>query len=107
MGPRDGLVTIPAGAKVHLLYASANRDPREFGPDAGDLKLSRTFARSLAFSSGPHHCLGAAAARLEGRVVIEELLRAMPDFRADSAAGRYASGAFTRRFEYLPIHATN
>jgi cytochrome P450 len=105
MGPPDGLVTVPAGAKVHLLYASANRDPREFGPDAGDLELSRTFARSLAFSSGPHHCLGAAAARLEGRVVIEELLRAMPNFSADGALGRYASGAFTRRFEHLPIHA--
>ena len=49
--------------------------------------------------------LGAAAARLEGRVVIEELLRAMPDFVVDSGAVRYAPGAFTRRFEYLSISA--
>ena len=106
VGPVHGSVIIPAGAKVHLLYASANRDQREFGPGAGQLDVTRTVARTLAFSSGPHHCLGAAAARLEGRVVIEELLRAMPDFVADAEAGRYAPGPFTRRFEYLPISAT-
>jgi cytochrome P450 len=90
---------------VHLLFASANRDPREFGPDAGSLDVGRTVARTVAFSSGPHHCLGAAAARLEGRVVIEELFRAMPDFVVDTARGRYAPGPFTRRFESLPIRA--
>jgi cytochrome P450 len=105
LGPPERPVTVPAAAKVHLLFASANRDPREFGPDAGTLDVTRTMARTLAFSSGPHHCLGAAAARLEGRVVIEELLRAMPDFVADAGSGRYAPGPFTRRFEYLPIHA--
>jgi len=105
VGPSDRPVTIPGQTKVHLLFASANRDDREFGPTAGQLDVTRTAARALAFSSGPHHCLGAAAARLEGRVVIEELLRAMPDFVVDTAAGRYAPGAFTRRFEYLPISA--
>jgi cytochrome P450 len=105
MGPPDRAVTVEAGTKVHLLFASANRDPREFGPDAGELDVARTVARTLAFSSGPHHCLGAAAARLEGRLVIEELLAAMPDYVADGAAGRYAPGPFTRRFGYLPIRA--
>jgi cytochrome P450 family 130 len=107
VGPEDRRVTIPTATKVHLLFASANRDPREFGVDAGTLDVTRTVARSLAFSSGPHHCLGAAAARLEGRVVIEELLRAMPDFVVDTASARYAPGPFTRRFEYLPIRAEN
>ncbi len=105
VGPPDRPVTIPGQTKVHLLFASANRDDREFGPTAGQLDVTRVTGRALAFSSGPHHCLGAAAARLEGRVVIEELLRAMPDFVVDSGAGRYAPGAFTRRFEYLPIAA--
>ncbi|HEY5024177.1 MAG TPA: cytochrome P450 [Acidimicrobiales bacterium] len=105
VGPPEGPVTVPAGAKVHLLFASANRDPREFGPEAGVLDVTRTVARTLAFSSGPHHCLGAAAARLEGKVVIEELLRVLPGFAADGASGRYAPGPFTRRFEYLPIRA--
>jgi len=97
---------IPAGHKVHLLYASANRDPREFGPDADVLDLGRRAKRMLTFSSGPHHCLGAAAARLQGRVVVEELLATVPGFVADAAEGRVAPGPFTRRFESLPIRAT-
>jgi len=94
---------IAPGSKVHLLYGSANRDPREFGTDSEHLDVSRRVTRMLAFSSGPHHCLGAAAARLEGRIAIEELLRVMPRFAADGNAGRYAAGPFTRRFEYLPV----
>jgi cytochrome P450 family 130 len=105
VGPPHRTATIPAGTKVHLLFASANRDPREFGTDADRLDITRAITRSLAFSSGPHHCLGAAAARLEGRVVIEELLRAMPDYSVDAASARYAPGPFTRRFEFLPIRA--
>ncbi len=97
--------TIPPSAKVHLLYASANRDPREFGPDSEELRIGRHIPRMLAFSSGPHHCLGAAAARLEARVVLEELLALMPDFVADRNEGRYAPGAFTRRFDRLPIRS--
>lgn len=97
--------SIPEGTKVHLLYGSANRDEREFGPSAGTLDVSRRGRRMLAFGSGPHHCLGAAAARLQGRVVIEELLAVVPDFEADLDAGRYAPGPFTRRFEYLPLRA--
>ena len=49
---------IPAGCKVHLLYGSANRDGREFGPSADDLDVTRTFRRMLAFGNGPHHCIG-------------------------------------------------
>ncbi|HZU80917.1 MAG TPA: cytochrome P450 [Acidimicrobiales bacterium] len=97
--------TVDAGTKVHLLYGSANRDEREFGPDAAELRVRRRAPRMLAFSSGPHHCLGAAAARLQGRVVLEELLRAMPEFSADPAGGTYAPGPFTRRFDSLPIEA--
>lgn len=98
---------IPAGAKVLLLYAAANRDPAEFGPSAGALDVGRRFPRMLAFSTGPHHCLGAAAARLQGRVVLQELLAAMPDFAADPAGGTLAPGPFTRRFEHLPVVAAS
>ena len=101
-----GGVGIPEGAKVHLLYGSANRDPREFGPDAGRLDVGRRVERMLAFGSGPHHCLGAAAARLQGRVVLEELLGTLPDFGADASEGVLAPGPFTRRFDSLPIAAT-
>ncbi len=96
---------IAEGSKVHLLYASANRDPREFGPDAEQLDVTRANPRLLMFSSGPHFCLGASAARLMGRVAVEELLSRMPDFAVDAEAGRYAPGAFVRRHESLPFIA--
>ena len=97
--------TIPKGRKVMLLYASANRDEREFGPSAEECDVTRKAKRQLAFSYGPHHCIGAAAARLQARVAIEELLARCPDFAVDSERGRYASGAFVRRFESLPFRA--
>jgi cytochrome P450 family 130 len=98
-------VHIPGGSKVHLLYGSANRDEREFGPTADVCDLTRKFRRMLSFGNGPHHCIGAAAARLQGRVVIEELLRAMPDFVADRGGGRLAPGPFVRRYQSLPFRA--
>jgi cytochrome P450 len=96
---------IPADTKVHLLYGSANRDPREFGGDADRCDVTRRFRRMLAFGNGPHHCIGAAAARLQGRVALEELLRTVPDFEVDPSRGRLAPGPFVRRYEYLPLSA--
>jgi cytochrome P450 len=97
--------TIPQGRKVMLLYASANRDQREFGPDAEVCDVTRRVRRHVSFSYGPHHCIGAAAARLQTRIALEELLVRCPEFTVDVEAGRYASGSFVRRFESLPFHA--
>lgn len=94
---------IPAGRKVMLLYGSANRDEREFGPTAAELDVGRDIDKILTFSYGAHHCLGAAAARLQGRVALEELLARCPDFEVDAAAGAFAPGAFVRRYESLPF----
>jgi cytochrome P450 family 130 len=97
---------IPGGRKVLLLYGSANRDSREFGPDAEDLDILRgeqTRARHLAFALGAHHCLGAAAARLQARVVLSELLDRFPRFAVDPAAGIFAPGNYTRRYATLPF----
>jgi cytochrome P450 family 130 len=95
--------TIQAGKKVHLLYGSANRDRREFGPNADELDVTRSFRRMLTFGNGPHHCIGAAAARLQARIVLEELLRVVPDFAVDGSRGRLAPGPFVRRYESLPM----
>ncbi|MGO9456389.1 MAG: cytochrome P450 [Acidimicrobiales bacterium] len=100
-----GGTTVPPGEKVHLLYGSANRDPREWGPDADELNVGRRIPRMLAFGGGPHHCIGAAAARLQCRVALEELLAALPDFAADPKRGRLAPGPFVRRYESLPVRA--
>lgn len=59
---------------VLLLYASANRDARVFGPDAEHLVPGRTPNPHVSFGFGPHFCIGAALARLEARVLLEELL---------------------------------
>ena len=88
-----------------LLYASANRDEREYGPDAGVPDVRRKMRRHLSFSYGAHHCIGAAAARLQARVTLEELLARCPDFVVDADAGQYASGHFVRRFTELPFRA--
>ena len=67
-------VEVAAGDPVLLVYASANRDEEVFGPDAGELRIDRHPNPHVSFGFGPHFCLGAALARLEGRVVLSELL---------------------------------
>jgi cytochrome P450 len=77
---------IPAGSFVIASLASANRDVAQFGPDAGDLRVDRDNARQqISFGAGVHHCLGAALARLEGRVAVSRLIRRFPDLRLDGA----------------------
>lgn len=95
-------VKIPEGRRVLLCYASANRDEREFGPTAEQLDVERKMTKILTFSYGTHYCIGASAARLQGRVVLEELLSRCPGFRVDVEAGRYAGGSYVRRHETLP-----
>jgi len=97
---------IPAGRKVLLLYASANRDASLWGPDAEDLDLTRRPRQIVAFGYGPHHCLGAAAARLMARVTLEELCRRLPNGQVHAAAGRSPPGtsfAGTRRSPSWPM----
>ncbi|MFF2813368.1 cytochrome P450 [Streptomyces sp. NPDC058000] len=95
--------TVPAGRKVLLLYGAANRDPRAFGPDADRLDITRDGPQHLAFTHGPHHCLGAAAARLVARIALEELLARFPDFTVDAAGGTFAGGHYVRRYASLPF----
>lgn len=99
-------VTIPAGRKVLLLYASANRDSREFGPEAEQCDLGRPIRRMMSFGYGAHHCLGAAAARLQARVALEELLARFPHFSVDVDAATFAEGNYVRRYASLPMRTT-
>lgn len=70
---------IPAGSFVLASLASANRDESVFGADADRMRLARPQARShVGFGAGPHHCLGAVLARLEGRISIGRLVRRFP-----------------------------
>ena len=62
------------GDPVLMLYASANRDERQFGPSADGFDISRAPNQHVAFGFGTHFCIGATLARIEGRVLLEELL---------------------------------
>ncbi|MDQ4010000.1 MAG: cytochrome P450 [Actinomycetota bacterium] len=76
---RVGNQEIPAGRLVAVSLASANRDPKFWGPDADKLQLDRPNAhRHVSFGGGMHYCLGAALARLQARVAISRLIQRFP-----------------------------
>jgi cytochrome P450 family 142 subfamily A polypeptide 1 len=90
-----------AGDSVLLMYGAANRDDREF-TDPDRFEVTRPHNHHAAFGFGTHFCLGANLARLELRVLFEELLRAAPRLRL--VAGRepeFAPGYFTRTLREL------
>ena len=95
-------VTIPAGEKVMMLYGSANRDERRYGPTAGRLDITREDTGHLAFSRGPHFCIGSHFARLQARLAVEELYAAHPSLGVDHAAAVRTVSPFTRGFVSLP-----
>lgn len=95
--------TIPEGAKVHLLFASGNRDEREYGPDASLFDVTRRVERHLAFSHGPHLCVGAHLARMMARVAFEELLGRFPRLSVAREGARRIPSAFARGFTVLPV----
>ncbi|WP_433661225.1 cytochrome P450 [Nocardia sp. CA-128927] len=95
--------TISKGRKVLLVFGSANRDERAFGADAAALDIDRNPQRILTFGHGAHHCLGAAAARMQARVALEELLDRFPNFTVDIDAVEYAPGPYVRRPTTVPF----
>ncbi|BBX31053.1 cytochrome P450 [Mycolicibacterium mageritense DSM 44476 = CIP 104973] len=100
-----GDTTIPAGRKTLLLYGSGNRDEREFGADAAELDIRRKPRNILTFSHGAHFCLGAAAARMQSRVALTELLSRYPEFEVDVDAVVWAGGSYVRRPLSVPFTA--
>ncbi len=82
-----GGVEIAANDPVLMLYSSANRDEAQFGPTADQFDVGRTPNHHLAFGFGAHFCIGAALARLEVALVLEELL---DRFRTVEPAGEVA-----------------
>jgi len=91
-----------AGERLLLLTASANRDEREFD-DPDDFRWNRRMRRVVAFGMGPHFCIGIHIARLEGRLIVEELLRRFPDYELDETAGVRAVSEFQIGWVRLPV----
>ena len=92
-----------AGEQVLLMYSSANRDEDAFDdPDTFD--VGREHNHHVAFGFGTHFCLGSSLARLEIRILFEELLRRIPDFTlVPGTAPCRTPGAFVRGVEDLHI----
>src|SRR6266542_4110159 len=87
-----GNVPIPRGAKIALLFGSANRDPRVFErPDEFDV-ARKNAVQHIGFGGGIHVCIGAPLARIELEASLEALRRSWPDFRLVEEPRR--TGAF-------------
>ena len=95
---------IPRGAIVLVALASANRDERQFA-DPDRLDLGREPNRHLAFGIGPHFCVGAPLARLEGQMALTTLFRRSPDLRLAVPAEelRWRRALIFRGLEALPV----
>jgi cytochrome P450 len=94
-------LTIPAGARVMLLWGSANHDEREF-PDPEVFDVTRRSPRHLAFSHGIHFCLGANLARLEARVALEEWHHRFPSYELAGEPVR-ARSIWARTYRSIPL----
>jgi cytochrome P450 family 142 subfamily A polypeptide 1 len=97
-------VTIPKGDQVLLMYAAANRDPAVFD-SPGTFDVGRSPNPHVSFGFGTHFCLGASLARLEIRVMLEELLRRLPDMElADPTAPVLRTpSSFIRGIPSMPV----
>jgi cytochrome P450 len=95
-------VTMPKDARVLLLTGSANRDERAYAePDLFDIERPTHVA--LGFGYGVHFCLGAALARLESRIALEELAKRFPAYEVDEARAERVHQSNVHGFSHVPF----
>jgi cytochrome P450 len=97
--------TIPAGFPVLLITGAATRDPRAF-ERADDFDIERTPGISIGFGHGAHSCLGAALARMESRIAIEEIARRWPELEVDDAGLRRVHMSNVAGYANVPVRVT-
>ena len=96
--------TIAAGSFLLIVLGAANHDPMHWGVDADSLDLTRSgAAQHLAFGSGMHHCLGAALARLEGRIALGTLVERFPDIELGADAPQWSGRLTLRGLDNLSV----
>ncbi len=96
--------TVPAGSAILLLLASANRDERRHDdPDRFDIYRR---ANHFSFGFGPHYCLGSNLARLETRIVFEEVLSRWPEWEIDTDKARFEVTPTLRSWKTLPVRTS-
>jgi cytochrome P450 len=94
--------TVPKGSVILLLTGSAGRDERQY-PDPDRFDVERSNIRHLSFGYGVHFCLGAALARLEGRVALEEVFARFPEWEVDWDGAERVHTSTVRGYAKLPI----
>jgi cytochrome P450 len=95
--------TVPEGSAMLMLVGAANRDERRY-PNADRFDIHREIGQHLTFGYGAHYCLGAALARLEGRVALEEVLKRFPEWEVDwSQEPHLAPTSSVRGWESMPV----
>jgi len=93
---------VPEGSAIVLLNGSGNRDDRKFA-DGDQFDVTRKIDHHLAFGYGLHFCIGAALARLEGRVALDEVLQRFPAWEVDWHNAKQARTSTVRGWERLPV----
>jgi len=93
---------VPEGSAILLLNASGNRDERRF-PEPDRFDIHRRIDHHLSFGYGTHFCLGAALARLEGRIALDEVLARFPAWEVDWDNAVQARTSTVRGWESLPV----
>ena len=94
--------TVPEGSAMLFVVSAANRDERRWD-DAERFDIHRKVGQHLAFGYGIHYCLGAALARLEGRIALDEMLNRFPEWDVDLERAHIAPTSTVRGFETLPV----
>jgi cytochrome P450 len=92
---------VPEGNVMMFIVASANRDDRRY-PDGDTFDIHRAVGQHLTFGYGPHFCLGAALARLEARIALDEILTRFPEWEVDGEHAKLVQTTTVRGWESLP-----
>jgi cytochrome P450 len=94
--------TVPSGSVMVFLLGSGNRDDRRF-TDGDSFDIHREIGQLLTFGYGIHFCMGSALARLEGRVVLDEVLSRFPDWEVDRDNAKLSTTSTVRGWDSLPV----
>ena len=98
--------TVPEGSAILLIHGAANRDHRAFPPDGDVFDITRTIGHHMTFGYGIHFCLGAALARLEGRIALDEVLDRFPEWTVDVEHAELAPSV-VRGWDTMPTYVGN